>query len=282
MKKSLVKIISAILICGAFVFTAPTQDVKAYTSTMDMTYEEACAYWSATPLWKQMYDLESAKSGYLDNAKADLKTYFIVTLNDYIWKPDAVIASRPLTANFMRDMLKLTNPNIVNVVRGSVCTYQDVTEVLRAEVCNLAPSFSAGEVNSCADELRGYLHCAGVDSIGQYNDWKAITKCTAFEFYMGCCYRGHRHCSPCYDYKYYWGPWGWGWYRYAVGAAYHEYYERVIESDCHMLSSLSNAIATYEANEAAYAEHVAQEAAQVQVMHDIQAAQISQMQNLFK
>lgn len=216
MKKTLIKLLTAILVCGAIIAVVPNKEVQAYTGTWDMNYEEACTYWSATPLWKQIYDLESAKSGYLDNAKADLKTYFKVSLNDYIWTPDAVRASRPLTANFLRDALTLTNPNIVNVVRGNVCSYQDLTDVLRSEVRSLAPDFNDSEVYGCADELRACLACAGVNTVPQYNDWKNVTHCTAFEFYMGCCYRGHKHCSPCHEYKYSWGPWGWGWYSYAI------------------------------------------------------------------
>ena len=282
MKKTLIKIISAVLLCGAFALIAPKQDVQAYTGTWDMNYEEACTYWSATPLWKQMYDLESAKSGYLDNAKADLKTYFKVTLNDYIWKPDAVAASRPLTANFMRDMLKLTNPNIVNVVRGSV-NNGSLAEVLRNEVRSMAPDFSGAEVNACAAELGDCLGRVGVGTIGQYDDWKAKTGCTAFEFFMGCCYRGHycNHHHHSNHYRYYCGPWGWGWY-FAAEVAMHDYAVAELTADCHMEAVINNVVSTVAANENTYIQQQAAIAEQANVIQETQLQQIEQMQNLFK
>lgn len=275
MKKTLIKLLTAILVCGAIVAVVPNKEVQAYTGTWDMNYEEACTYWSATPLWKQIYDLESAKSGYLDNAKADLKTYFKVSLNDYIWTPDAVRASRPLTANFLRDALSLTNPNIVNVVRGSVCSYQDLTDVLRAEVRSLAPSFCDSEVYGCADELRGYLACAGVNTVPQYNDWKSITHCTAFEFYMGCCYRGHRHCnSPHHGYKYYWGPWGWGWY---AAEYYGERAERVYGA---AYQYVNTAAEIYKTAETIQSQQNAQLEAMQKQAENIQAQQQEQIQKM--
>lgn len=272
MKKTIVKLLTALFICGALVAVVPNKEVQAYTGTWDMNYEEACTYWSATPLWKQIYDLESAKSGYLDNAKADLKTYFKVSLNDYIWKPEVVTASRPLTANFLRDALKLTNPNIVNVIRGTVCSEQDLIGVLRSEVRGFAPSFSESEVNNCADELRSCLAGCGVNTVPQYNDWKGRTHCTAFEFFMGCCYRGHKHCLPC-EYTYCWGPWGWGWY-----AA--NYYAEVTARQYGAAVQYVNAME--EINKTAEAIQAQEAAARQAIQEQAEAAQAKQQEELSK
>lgn len=206
MKKTLIKLITAVLLIGAFGLVAPKTDVQAYTCYGDMTYEEVCTYWSSTPLWKQIFDLESANSGYLDNAKADLYTYFKVSLNDYVWKPDAVAASRPLTSNYLRDVLAFSNPNIVNVIRGGQTDPSELRSVLWSEVKYCAPQFSDSDVSKCVDELLGCLRGCGVDTVAKYDGWKRLHGGrSAFEYFMGGRFKACGY--GCYPYGYYWG-WG--------------------------------------------------------------------------
>ena len=211
MKKTLIKILSAVLLCGAFAVAAPKAEVQAYTSYSDMTYEEVCKYWSSTPLWKQLYDLEASKSDYLDNAKADLCTYFKVSLSDFVNREASVTSNRPLTANYLREVIKLSNSNLVTYVKGAQSS-SSLYDVLKSEVKSCAKGISDSDAGACATELKGYLNNSGVYTVSEYDTWKKNHGCNAFEFFMGRCYKGRSYCRAWEYYRYYYGPWGWGWY----------------------------------------------------------------------
>lgn len=216
--KKLTKILSMLLLAGAFVLAAPKNEVKADTNVAAMNYDQACQYWASTPLWKQIYDLESAKSGYLDNAKADLLTYFKVSLNDYIWKPEVVIASRPLTSNFLRDAITLSGASLTNVVRGNVSNgislYSVLYNEVKSEVCNIPES----EANRIAGELVNCLRGHNVTTSDQYDRWRREHGCSAFAFFMRGYNRNCFACAPC-GYNWCCGAYGWGWYN-PWGACY--------------------------------------------------------------
>lgn len=184
MKKIFVKVVCAILLIGTICAVAPQYEVSAYTNYYDMNYDEVCSFWSSQPAFYQIYLAEYQKSGYSDQVKFNILTYFKCSLNDFVWNNSALQKSRPLTYNYMQAVLSLSNPGIVDVIKGSSSS-ESLRAKLMEEMKNLAPYLSYNERCQNADILIELLKNIGITNKDQYKAWKKVNGGkTAFEVFI--------------------------------------------------------------------------------------------------
>lgn len=184
MKKTVVKIISSLLIAAFIVASFPCNEVNAYTCYGDMTYDEVCAFWSSQPAFYIVYNDEYQKSGYSDQVKYNLLTYFKCSLNDSVWNASQMKKDRPETYNYMQSVLGMSSPDVYRVITG-----QTSNESLRAklmdEMKDQAPYLTYNERCQNADILLQLLKNVGVYNKDQYKAWKkAMGGKTAFEVFI--------------------------------------------------------------------------------------------------
>ena len=184
MKKICIKIVCAILLVGMISAVAPKYEVSAYTSYYDMNYDEVCGFWSSQPAFYQIYLAEYQKSGYSDQVKFNILTYFKCSLNDFVWNNSALQQSRPLTYNYVQAVLSVSNPNIINVIKGNTSS-ESLRAVLMEEMKDKAPYLTYNERCQNADILLELLKKVGVTNKDQYKLWKkANGGKTAFEVFI--------------------------------------------------------------------------------------------------
>lgn len=182
MKKAILKFIPAFLVLVALMTTFVPKDVNAYTGFGDMTYDEVCAYWSAQPVFTQIYLQEYNNSGYSDQVKYNVLTYFKCSLNDCVWNESAMKQSRPQTYMFMKNVLTMS-PQILYVIQGKTSS-DSLRAKLMEEMKKIAPYLTYNERCQNADILLELLKKNGVTNTEQYKVWKKAAGMTAFEFYI--------------------------------------------------------------------------------------------------
>lgn len=184
MKNLCIKIVCAILLSGMICTAATQYEVSAYTCYYDMNYDEVCSFWSAQPSFYQIYIAEYPKSGYSDQVKFNILTYFKCSINDYVWNGSSLKQSRPLTYNYLQTVISLSNPDIVNVIMGKTSS-ESLRAVLMNEMKEKAPYLTYNERCQNADVLLELLKKVGVTNKNQYDAWKkANGGWTAFEVFI--------------------------------------------------------------------------------------------------
>jgi len=219
MKKKIMMVCATVMMALGLVIAAPKTEVKADTNYAALGFDEAIAFWSSTPLFDQIYQLEVNKSDYAQVTKDNKLNYFRASLVDSVNRPDSVRNARPLTYSFMSDMLKLSNPNFINIIKGNTGSKSDLRIQIDSEVGYFAANAPAEEKDRIASDLMGKLANEKVTTLGEYNVWKYYHGGrSAFEvYYGGYCW----YAAPCAPNGYWWNGYYW-WngiaYTYAVNA----------------------------------------------------------------
>ena len=222
MNKKITMFIASIMMAMAMVVALPKAEVKADTvNPACLDFDSAIAYWANTPLFKEIYALEVAKADYAQVTKDNKLNYFRASLVDAVNRPDSVKGPRPLTYQFMMDMLKLSNPNFIGIIQGNNGGMSSLRIQVETEVGYFVPNAPADEKGRIASDLVGKLNSCGVTTLADYDVWKYYHGgLTAFEVW----YSGYTWCGPCYatyPYGYYLnGYWwnGYGWVAYLRAA----------------------------------------------------------------
>lgn len=206
MKKKLLMIITALMMTVGVVAVAPKAEVKAATNYAAMNYSELVGFWSAQPLFDTIYQAEKDKSDYASVIKENKVEYFKASLSDYANRPASVQATRPLTYNYMRDVLALSDPNMINYLKGCYPAGDNLWNKVRAEVKSHMWWASDDEVKAVTDQVVNRLACENVKSVSDYDNWKgARGGRDAYIVYSFKCSPYYR--NPYYYYGRYWNPW---------------------------------------------------------------------------
>lgn len=183
MKKSLMMLLTAILMCTVLVGVLPKETTYA-KSTFEMNYDELINYWSVQPYYYQVYYAEVNNSSYIYDIKMDSRKYFVASLTDYCICPNELAQTRPLTYKFMADVMAVSDPAIYNGIRNGNISYS-LPELLLEEMNRQAPYLSAQDRNNNIPILVSYLNSQGVYNVNQYNEWKKMNGGkTAYEVYI--------------------------------------------------------------------------------------------------
>lgn len=206
MKKKLLMIITALMMTVGVVAVAPKAEVKAATNYAAMNYGELVSFWSAQPLFDTIYQAEKDKSDYASVIKENKVEYFKASLSDYANRPDSVKATRPLTYNYMRDVLALSDPNMINYLRGCYPNGENLWNKVRSEVKSHMWWASDDEIKAVTDQVVNRLASENVNSVSSYDNWKSARG--GRDAYIVYSYK----CSPYYNNPYYyygryWYPW---------------------------------------------------------------------------
>lgn len=183
MKKGIKIVALFAMLCSFCVIALPKAEVSA-KSTYEMNYDELVEFWSQTDYFYQVYLAEVDKACYIYDVKADLRRYFKASLSDYVNFPWEIQAARPITYNFMADVMSKSNPEIYYTIKNQNVAYS-LPEMLLDEINGQAPYLSHEDKMENVSILIGFLHDQGVYNVDQYKAWKANNGGrTAFEVYL--------------------------------------------------------------------------------------------------
>ena len=209
--KKISKIAVMIMMALGMAFVIPKTEVKAATDYKAMSFDEAISYWSAQPLFDQIYALEKDKSDYPQVTKDNKVNYFRASLVDTVNRPDSVKNARPLTYNYMTGVLNFSNSNFVNIIKGS-STKSELRVTIDTEVAYFMPYSTTSERDSVASNLVSKLNADGITTTSEYNGWKnRHGGLTAYEVYYGA-YAYTYAVAPYYGYwwnGYWWNGYAW-------------------------------------------------------------------------